>query len=94
LKVLSKYRRRRGKNITALWALDGNKVVLEAESTNGTSFYLPVKTPKLWSPDDPTFLYDNNPKLEDARGKVTDSIKAISECGIKLGKVNGVTKGL
>ncbi|MEZ2336062.1 glycoside hydrolase family 2 protein [Mucilaginibacter sp. RCC_168] len=75
-------------------ALDGNKVVSEATSSNGTYFYLPIKTPKLWSPDDP-FLYDLSINLEDAHGKITDKVKSyFGMRDIKLGKVNGVTRPL
>jgi beta-galactosidase/beta-glucuronidase len=38
-------------------ALDGKKVIAEAKGASGTTFYIPIKNPKLWSPEDP-FLYD------------------------------------
>ncbi|MEO5890574.1 MAG: sugar-binding domain-containing protein [Ferruginibacter sp.] len=79
--------------VTAV-ALDGNKVVSQAKSANGTYFYLPVKDAKLWSPDEP-FLYDLAISLADARGVVTDEIKSyFGMRDIKLGKVNGVNRPL
>jgi hypothetical protein len=75
-------------------ALDGEKVVSQAGSASGAYFYLPIKTPKLWSPDTP-FLYDLTIKLEDANGRVTDEVKSyFGMRDIKLGKVNGVTRPL
>ena len=79
--------------VTAV-ALDGNKVVAQGQSTNGTYFYLPIKSPKLWSPDDP-FLYNLKINLADAQGNTADEV--ISYFGmrdIRLGKVNGVTRPL
>jgi hypothetical protein len=84
----------KGEGKVVATALDGNNVVSEEKSTSGTSFYLPVKTPKLWSPDDP-FLYDLTISLEDAHGTVTDKVKSyFGMRDIKLGKVNGVNRPL
>ena len=75
-------------------AFDGNKEVARAESAGDTTFYLPVKTPKLWSPDEP-FLYDLTIRLVDAHGSVSDEIKSyFGMRDIKLGKVNGITRPL
>jgi hypothetical protein len=75
-------------------AFDGDKIVSQAGSANDTWFYLPIKTPRLWSPDDP-FLYDLTIKLEDANGRVSDEIKSyFGMRDIKLGKVNGVNRPL
>ncbi|MDO6431134.1 glycoside hydrolase family 2 TIM barrel-domain containing protein [Flavitalea sp. BT771] len=75
-------------------AFDGDKVVSGAESSSGTYFYLPIKTPKPWSPDDP-FLYDLTIRLQDANGSVTDEVKSyFGMRDIKLGRVNGVTRPL
>lgn len=74
--------------------LDDKKVVSQANSVSGSYFYLPVKSPKLWSPDSP-FLYDLKITLFDANGSVSDEI--VSYFGmrdIKLGNVNGVTRPL
>jgi beta-galactosidase/beta-glucuronidase len=79
--------------VTAV-ALDGNEVISKASSANGAYFYLPVKAPKLWSPDDP-FLYDLKVSLADSHGNVTDEVKSyFGMRDIKLGKINGVTRPL
>jgi hypothetical protein len=75
-------------------ALDGSKVVSQTESTGGTYFYLPVKAPKLWSPDEP-FLYDLKISFADAHGAVTDEVKSyFGMRDIKLGQINGVNRPL
>lgn len=75
-------------------ALDGGKVVSQAESAGDTYFYLPIKSPKLWSPDDP-FLYDLNIALKNTDGSVADEVKSyFGMRDIKLGRVNGVTRPL
>lgn len=75
-------------------ALDGKRVVSEISSTSGTTFYLPVKEPRLWSPDDP-FLYNLEISLEDAGGRNTDEVSSyFGMRDIKLGKVNGVNRPL
>ncbi|GAA3969654.1 glycoside hydrolase family 2 protein [Mucilaginibacter dorajii] len=79
--------------ITAV-ALDGNSVVSQAESANDTYFYLPIKSPKLWSPEDP-FLYDLKMTLKNADGSIADEVKSyFGMRDIKLGKINGVTRPL
>jgi len=79
--------------VTAV-ALDGGQVASVAEAASGSSFYLPVKSPKLWSPDEP-FLYDLTISLKDAHGKVVDEVKSyFGMRDIKLGKVNGVNRPL
>lgn len=79
--------------VTAI-ALDGGTEVSKAESISGTSFYLPIKEPKLWSPGSP-FLYDLKISLADAHGKVTDEVKSyFGMRDIKLGKINGVRRPL
>ncbi|MEX6686365.1 glycoside hydrolase family 2 TIM barrel-domain containing protein [Danxiaibacter flavus] len=83
----------KGEGKVSAIALDGNNVVSQAESTSGNYFYLPVKTPKLWSPDNP-FLYDLTISLKDAKGNV-DKVKSyFGMRDIKLGKVNGVVRPL
>jgi hypothetical protein len=75
-------------------ALDGGKVVSQAESAGDTYFYLPIKSPKLWSPDDP-FLYDLKITLKNTDGSVADEVKSyFGMRDIKLGRVNGVTRPL
>ncbi|MBS1665412.1 MAG: glycoside hydrolase family 2 [Bacteroidetes bacterium] len=66
----------------------------QTQSTTNGYFYLPIKNPKLWSPDSP-FLYDLALKLEDAKGNTTDEVKSyFGMRDIKLGKINGVTRPL
>lgn len=75
-------------------ALDGGKVVSQAESAGDTYFYLPIKSPKLWSPDDP-FLYDLKITLKNTDGSVADEVKSyFGMRDIKLGRVNGVARPL
>ena len=53
---------------------DGVKMVSEKESATGSVIYLPVKEPKLWSPENP-FLYDL--KIAVIRnGKTIDEVKS------------------
>ncbi|MFD2148212.1 glycoside hydrolase family 2 protein [Mucilaginibacter antarcticus] len=80
-------------NITAI-ALDGKKVVAQTTSTGGTTFYLPIASPKLWSPDSP-FLYDLKISLQGANGAKVDEVKSyFGMRDIKLGKINGVNRPL
>jgi len=75
-------------------ALDGGQLVSVADAVSGTSFYLPIKSAKLWSPDAP-FLYDLTISLKDSHGKTLDEIKSyFGMRDIKLGKVNGVNRPL
>ena len=75
-------------------ALDGKKVVAEATGASGTTFYIPIKNPKLWSPEDP-FLYDLKLTLKDKSGNVTDEVASyFGMRDIKLGKVDGVVRPL
>lgn len=75
-------------------ALDGHKVVTEVKGEAGTTFYLPIKDPKLWSPDEP-FLYDLKLSLRDRNGKVTDEITSyFGMRDVRLDKVNGVVRPL
>lgn len=56
---------------------DGAKVVArkEALANNTTVVVLPLKNPKLWSPDSP-FLYDVELKVVGANGKILDQVKS------------------
>lgn len=75
-------------------ALDGQTVVADVKGTTGTVFYLPVKNPKLWSPDTP-FLYDLKLSLRDKNGNITDEVTSyFGMRDIRLGKVNGVVRPL
>ena len=57
--------------------LDGNRTVSRAsvDGTNQSVVVLPVKSPKLWSPESP-FLYDVVYTVEDSDGKVIDTVKS------------------
>jgi hypothetical protein len=75
-------------------ALDGKKVVAETTGKAGTKLYIPIKDPKLWSPEDP-FLYDLKIALTDSKGNVTDEINSyFGMRDIKLGSVNDVVRPL
>lgn len=79
--------------ITAV-ALDGKKIVSEVKADAGTSFYLPIQNPKLWSPDEP-FLYDLKLTLKDKNGNINDEVTSyFGMRDIKLGKVGGVVRPL
>ncbi|RZK81985.1 MAG: glycoside hydrolase family 2, partial [Pedobacter sp.] len=74
--------------------LDGKKVVTESKGAAGNEFFIPIKNPKLWSPDDP-FLYDLKLSLKDKTGAVTDEVTSyFGMREIKLGKVGGVVRPL
>jgi hypothetical protein len=75
-------------------AFDGKKAISEVKAASGTSFYIPISNPKLWSPDLP-FLYDLKLTLRGTDGKITDEV--VSYFGmrdIKLGKINDVVRPL
>jgi len=75
-------------------ALNGSDVVSEISGRSGTLLYMPIKEPKLWSPDDP-FLYDLKITLTDNKGNITDEVSSyFGMRDIKLGKVNGVIRPL
>ncbi|NRF37712.1 glycoside hydrolase family 2 protein [Pedobacter foliorum] len=74
--------------------LDGKKVVSQTNSEAGTAFYIPIKNPKLWSPDAP-FLYDLKLTLSSKNGEVTDEVTSyFGMRDVKLGKMNGVIRPL
>ncbi|WP_069661345.1 glycoside hydrolase family 2 protein [Arcticibacter eurypsychrophilus] len=75
-------------------ALDGKKIISEAKGEAGIAFYIPIKDPKLWSPDEP-FLYDLKLSLKDKSGKVTDEVDSyFGMRDVKLGKVGDVIRPL
>lgn len=79
--------------VTAV-ALDGNSAVAEVKGTSGAAFYIPLKNPKLWSPDEP-FLYNLKLTLLDKKGNVADEVTSyFGMRDIKLGKVGGVVRPL
>ncbi len=67
---------------------DGKKVVAaqSARTYNGCTMVLPVKSPKLWSPESP-FLYDLRYTVKDASGKVIDQVS--SYIGMRKVHVSG-----
>ena len=74
--------------------LDGKNIVTESKGAAGNEFFIPIKNPKLWSPDDP-FLYDLKLSLKDKTGAVTDEVTSyFGMREIKLGKVGGVVRPL
>lgn len=75
-------------------AMDGKKIVSRATAATGSTFYLPVKDPKTWSPDQP-FLYDLKLSLRDGNGTITDEVTSyFGMREIRLDKVNGVIRPL
>jgi hypothetical protein len=75
-------------------ALDGKKVVSEVKAETDKAFYIPIKNPKLWSPDEP-FLYDLKLTLQDKNDNITDEVTSyFGMRDIKLGKLNGVIRPL
>lgn len=57
--------------------LDGGKVVSSktAPATNNTIIVLPIKKPKLWSPEEPN-LYDVKYTVRDGQGNVLDEVSS------------------
>lgn len=83
-----------GNGKVAAIAFNGKKVAGEAKSAAGSSFYIPIDKPELWSPDSP-FLYDLKLTLYNADGSVADEVKSyFGMRDIKLGKLNGVNRPL
>ena len=61
-------------DIVRITAMDGSNPVSENEGEAGTDIILPVKDPKLWSPDNP-FLYDLKVSVS-RKGKQIDEVKS------------------
>lgn len=75
-------------------ALDGKKVVSETSGSTRTKLYVPIKAPKLWSPDHP-FLYDLTITLTDNKGNIRDEVHSyFGMRAIKLDSINGVIRPL
>jgi len=75
-------------------ALDGKKIIAEAQGSAGKTFYLPIPKPRAWSPEDP-FLYDLKITLKAANGKITDEVSSyFGMRDIRLGKVSGLVRPL
>lgn len=83
-----------GSDAVSAVALDGKKIVSQAQGRSGTEFYLPMINSKLWSPEEP-FLYDLKITLKNKDGKIVDEISSyFGMRDIKLGKVGGVIRPL
>ena len=61
-----------GLKVTATTTAAGSQVA-KTEGVAGEKFYIPVKNPRLWCPEDP-FLYDLNQELTNKRGKVGEVV--------------------
>lgn len=73
---------------------EGTTEVAKAEGTANNKFYLPVRNPHLWSPEDP-FLYDLKLQLKNAEGKVVDEVESyFGMRSVALEKVDGVNRPL
>lgn len=82
-----------GLNVEAATMVDGRQVAV-AKGTTNTCFYLPLKNPHLWTPDDP-FLYDLNITLTNRQGKTLDEVGSyfgMRSCTV--GTVDGVIRPL
>lgn len=66
------YASQSGLQVTAV-ADDGTAEVAKATGTSNSRFFLPVKNPRLWGPEDP-FLYGLKLQLKNRKGKVVDEI--------------------
>ena len=64
-------------NTLTVQVFDGKKVVSAktANAVNGANIVLPIKNPKLWSPENPN-LYDVKYIVKDAAGKVIDEVSS------------------
>ncbi|MFV0585507.1 MAG: glycoside hydrolase family 2 protein, partial [Parabacteroides gordonii] len=75
-------------------AKDGTTEVAKAEGMANNKFYLPIRNPHLWSPEDP-FLYDLKLQLKNPGGKVVDEVDSyFGMRSVSLGKVDGINRPL
>lgn len=82
-----------GLKVTATAMADGSQVA-KAEGAAGEKFYIPIKNPRLWCPEDP-FLYDLKLELRNKRGQVVDLVDSyFGMRSVELGKVGGITRTL
>ena len=77
-----------GGNRLAVTVKDGDKVVARAEAAaaQGIPVVVPVKNPKLWSPESP-FLYDVVYEVKNASGEVVDRVDAYA--GLRKVHIDG-----
>ncbi len=82
-----------GLTVTAV-AMNGQTQAAKADGKSNEMFSLPIKNPRLWSPEDP-FLYGLKLQLKDQNGAVVDEVDAyFGMRSVTMGKVNGVTRTL
>ena len=65
-------------NMLTVQVFDANKKLVsskQAPATNNTIIVLPIKNPKLWTPETPN-LYDVKYTVRDAKGNVLDEVKS------------------
>jgi len=75
-------------------ANDGKTDISRAEGVSNQPFYIPIKNPRLWSPEDP-FLYDLKLELKDTKGNVADAVNSyFGMRSIAIGKVDTVNRVL
>jgi Beta-galactosidase/beta-glucuronidase len=75
-------------------AMAGNSEIANAEGSVNEKFYIPIRDPHLWSPEDP-FLYDLKLELRNKHGRVADAVNSyFGMRSVGLGKVGGVTRTL
>ena len=77
LVVTPQFYNENNENVLTVQVLDGKKVVSKAsvKATNGSVVVLPIKKPKLWTPETPN-LYDVIYTVKDKEGKVVDEVKS------------------
>lgn len=79
--------------VTAI-ADDGVSEVTRTDGNSDKSFYLPVRNPRVWSPDDP-FLYGLKLQLKDRKGKIVDEISSyFGMRSVGMGEIDGVMRPL
>lgn len=75
-------------------AKDGRKEVSQVEGNANETFYLALKDPKRWSPEEP-FLYGLRLQLKDKTGKVLDDVDSyFGMRSVSIAKVNGKMRTL
>lgn len=80
-----------GLTVSAI-AQNGSSEVAKNNGTSGSTFYLPISNPRLWSPDDP-FLYDLKLQLKNRQGKIVDEVDSyFGMRSVAIGKVGEVNR--
>ncbi|RYG68506.1 glycoside hydrolase family 2 [bacterium] len=80
--------------LVKITALDGNKVIATVTGSSNKGFTIPVKSPKLWTPETPTLYRLKVELLNKATDKTpVDSVNSyFAMRKISLGKEKGLTK--